>query len=427
MANTGTPTAGQRKGPARRGPGGGQKGGGQKAANSPKAEATDAPGGARKSLHLAPPATEAVPKRRHYGILLSFLLFVIVPSLLGALYLFARAADQYASYAAFSVVKEEVSSPLELFGGVTDIGGASSNDADILNEFIQSQELVETLDASMDLRTIYSKADGDPVFALGEDSTIEDLHSHWNRMVQVIYDPATRIINIRALAFTPDDAHAIAQAVLAESAALVEELSAVAQEDTTSFAREEVDRAVERLKEAREALTRFRSETQIVDPSADLQGQMGLLSNLEQQLAEALIETDLLRESTREGDIRLQQAERRIEVIQARIADERRNLGVGGTGGGEGDDYATLLSEFERLTVDREFAEQAYTAALAAFDTALAEARRKSRYLFAHIRPTTATSSQFPQREMLAALLALFLLAGWGIAVLIYYSVRDRR
>ena len=180
------------------------------------------------------------------------------------------------------------------------------------------------------------------------------------------------------------------------------------------------------LKSAREAMTEFRSRTQIVDPSADLQGQMGLLSTLEQQLAEALISADLLRESTRASDPRITQAERRIEVIQARIEDERRKLGVGG-GSGAGEDYATLLAEFERLAVDREFAEQAYTAALATYDQALAEARRKSRYLVAYIRPTLAEASKYPKTIELLAITGFVLTAIWGIGVLIYYSVRDRR
>jgi capsular polysaccharide transport system permease protein len=85
------------------------------------------------------------------------------------------------------------------------------------------------------------------------------------------------------------------------------------------------------------------------------------------------------------------------------------------------------VSEYERLQVDREFAEQAYVAALAAYDTALAEARRQSRYLAPYVRPTLAESSQFPERLTLLALVALFLTTGWAIAVLIYYSLRDRR
>ena len=112
-----------------------------------------------------------------------------------------------------------------------------------------------------------------------------------------------------------------------------------------------------------------------------------------------------------------------VAVIEARIADERRKLGRDG----DGEDYATRLAEYERLAVDREFAEQAYTAALAAYDQALAEARRKSRYLAAYIKPTLAQSSEFPRKEVLLGMVSFIVLSVWAIAVLVFYSVRDRR
>ncbi|WP_413718507.1 sugar transporter [Silicimonas sp. MF1-12-2] len=359
-------------------------------------------------------------------MLLSFSVVVVIPVLLAVAYLWMRSADQYASTVGFSVIKQEVSSPIEMFGGLADFTGVGVSDSDILYEFITSQELVETLDARLGLVEIYSKPSGDPVFGYDPTGTIEDLHDYWERMVRVFYDDSAGLITIRALAFAPEDARSIATGIFEESARLVDELSAIAQDDTTEFARLEVERAVERLKGARERLTAFRSENQIVDPSADLQGQMGLLSTLEAQLAEALISADLLRESTRESDPRIQQAERRIAVIEARIEGERRKLGVGHSGG-QGGDYATLLAEYERLAVDREFAEQAYVAALATYDQALAEARRKSRYLAAYIKPSLAQSSQFPNRPVIVGIASFFLLALWAIAVLAYYSVRDRR
>ena len=375
---------------------------------------------------LRPPAGPARPRARHLGIMGTFLLGVVLPFGLALWYLLAIAVDQYASTVGFSVRKEEVASPIELFGGIADVTSTGSSDSDILYEFIQSQEMVAAIEARLGISELFSKPDFDPVFAYDPSGTIEDLQDHWSRAVRISYDTSTELIEVRVLAFSPQDAQAIATAIFEESARLVDELSAIAQADTIAFAKEEVDRAVERLKSAREAMTEFRSRTQIVDPSADLQGQMGLLSTLEQQLAEALISADLLRESTRASDPRITQAERRIEVIQARIEDERRKLGVGG-GSGAGEDYATLLAEFERLAVDREFAEQAYTAALATYDQALAEARRKSRYLAAYIRPTLAEASKYPKTIELLAITGFVLMAIWGIGVLIYYSVRDRR
>ncbi len=361
-------------------------------------------------------------RRRHSWILLTFLTLVVAPVSATGFYLYRVAADQYASTVAFSVRKEEIASPVELFGGIADVASSGSSDSDILYEFIRSQEMVQAMERRLDLSAIYSRATGDPVFAYDPSGTIEDLLDHWHRMVRVSYDSTTGLIEVRALAFTPEDARAIATGIFAQSVALVEELSAIAQQDSIAFAAAEVERAVERLKTAREAVTAFRSRTQIVDPTADLEGQMGLLSTLETQLAEALISADVLRESTRATDPRITQAELRIEVIEARIADERRKLGHGG-----GDDYATKLAEYERLAVDREFAEQAYTAALATYDQALAEARRKSRYLAAYIKPTLAEASEFPRKEVLLGLVAFFLVSAWAIAVLVFYSVRDRR
>lgn len=372
------------------------------------------------SLPMAEPAR---PRPRHRGIAASFAGVVVLPLALAAWYLFWIAAPQYGSTVGFSVRKEEMNSPIEIFGGIADFSQSGSSDSDILFEFIRSQELVELLEARIGLSAIYSRPKRDPVFAYDPAGTVEDLRDYWARMVRVDYDTSTGLISVRALAFTPGDAQGVATAILEESARLVDELSAIAQADAIAFAKAELDRAVERLKAARESLTAFRSRTRIVDPSADLQGQMGLLSTLEAQLVEALIEADLLRESTRASDPRITQADRRIAVIETRIEDERQKLGRGG----EGEDYATLLAEFERLAVDRQFAEQAYTAALATYDQALAEARRKSRYLAAYVRPTRAEAAEFPQKPVILGLAAFFLAAGWAIAVLVYYSIRDRR
>jgi capsular polysaccharide transport system permease protein len=154
---------------------------------------------------------------------------------------------------------------------------------------------------------------------------------------------------------------------------------------------------------------------------------MGLLNSLEAQLAEAIIEMNLLRETTRAADPRIEQSERRIAVIEQLIEKERGKFGVGAGAKTGAQDYSTLVGEYERLVVDREFAEKAYVSALSTFDAAQAEARRQSRYLAAYTRPTLAERSLYPQRGLLTLLVAVFAFLTWAIVVLVYYSVRDRR
>jgi capsular polysaccharide transport system permease protein len=408
------------------------------------AQAVSAPGAARPvpvEPEKADPSVPATPApdflpaaqparlhARHWLLAASFLVMVMLPLAAAAWYLYARAVDEYASTVAFSVRREEQSSALEIFGGLSALSGSSSSsDTDVLYEFLQSQKLVEDLNAQLDLRGLWSgPRQQDPVFAFDPSGTIEDLVKYWNRMVQVNYDSASGLIEVRVLAFTSEDATRIAQGLFDQSASMVNDLSAVAREDAIGYARDDLEAAEDRLKVAREAVTVFRNKNQIIDPALDLQSQAGLLGTLQGQLAETLIELDLMRETASASDPRMTQLERRVEVIKSRIAAERDKLGIGVTEAGD-KVYADIVAEYERLTVDREFAEKSYVSALAAYDAAKAEARRKSRYLAAHVLPTKAESSRYPERSTILAVIGVFLFLAWSITILVAWSIKDRR
>ena len=371
------------------------------------------------------PASAARVRTRHYGVLFSFLLFVLLPAAATALYLWTYAVDQYASTVGFSVRKEESASPLDALSGLTTFGSSGSSDSEILYQFIQGQEIVGEIDKSIDLRAIWSKPANDPVFAYHAPGTIEDLMFHWSRMVNVSFDSASGLIEVRALAFAPEDATRIAQEIFDRSSEMINALSTIARADSIRYARQDLDEAVVRLKVARQALTSFRTKNNIVDPTADVQSQASLVGQLQSRLADEIIQLDLLKDTTKATDPRIVQAEQRIAVIENRIREQRGNLGIGAGGSGN-TELADVLSEYESLAVDRQFAETTYTAALAGYDGALAESRRQTRYLAAHVMPTAAEKSEYPNRIVLLLLISLFLATLWSIGVLVYYSLRDR-
>jgi len=208
---------------------------------------------------------------------------------------------------------------------------------------------------------------------------------------------------------------------------MINALNTVVRDDTMRYAVDDLEKTVERLKLARQALVKFRIETQIVDPEADIQGRMGVVNSLQQQLAQALIDHDLIAATIAQpDDPRLQQASRLIEVIRLQIENERGAIVHADVVSGVGD-YPTLIAEFENLTVEKEFAEKTYSLALTAFDLARSSAARQSRYLTAYVKPTFAQTAEFPQRIMMIVLLGVFMVLAWSISVLVYYSVRDRR
>ena len=376
-----------------------------------------------------PMARPAQMRRRHWGLLASFVLMVLAPLAAVVFYLWAVAEDQYISTAGFTVRSQESSGATDILGGVANFAGnTTASDSDILYEFIQSQEMVEAVDKTVPLRPHYSQRwPDDWAFSLWPDATLEQMIWYWQRIVGISYDSGSGLIEVQAVAFDSETAREITRAIVTESQIRINELNEQAREDAMRYAREDLDEALERLKGAREALTQFRTRTRIVDPAADIQGRMGVMNNLQQQLAEALIEYDLLRGTVGGSDPRLTKAKQHIDVIRERINIERQTFTSTNTDtGAVGEDYPSLISEFERLTVDLEYAEETYRAALTTLETARAEATRQSRYLATYIKPTRAQESEYPDRYLLSGLAGLFLLLTWSILALIYYSIRDR-
>lgn len=376
---------------------------------------------------VRPPAGPARLRSRHLGLLWSFVLMVLLPSAMISLYMWIIADDRYGSVSGFTVRQEEGAGASELLGGLSALTGSSlHSDGDILYEFVLSQTMVREIEARVGLRAHFGAHwESDPLFALWPDASIEDLEWFWRRIVRISYDRTSGLIDLRVVAFSPEKAREIAAEVLRQSTEMINRLNERARDDAMRYAEADLAEAVERLKSAREALTTFRTRTQIVDPAADIQGRMGVINNLQQQLAQALIAYDILDQNTTANDPRKLQSAREIKVIRERIARERESF-ASETGGARGEDYPRLIAEYEALQVDTEFAEESYRAALAALDVARANASRQSRYLATYIEPTLAQTSEYPDRLTIELLSALFLVLTWSVLVLVYYAIRDR-
>lgn len=425
------------------GQGGGGKGGGKRALQG-TAMAVNQTGGGQAGKTPAPVLVQPIARparmeKRHWGLAFTFLLIVLGPLMAIIFYLWTYAQDQYISTTGFTVRSQESGGATELLGGLAQFtGGSTASDSDILYEFIQSQEMVEAVNAKVNLRVHYSTPwpdtfwppsewSGDPAFAIWPDASIEDLVWYWQRIVGISYDSATGLTEVQVLAFDPNTAQMIASEIVRESQDRLNALNNQARNDAMRYAKDDLDESVALLKAKRAALTKFRTRTRIVDPAADIQARLGVMTNLQQQLAEALIAHDIQLITLKENDPRVNEERRRIKVIRDRIIIERQSFTNTNTETGAlGEDYATLISEFEALNVDLSYAEEGYRAALTAREVARDDVARQSRYLATYISPTRAQSSQYPERYILSGLTGMFLLLLWSILALVYYSIRDR-
>lgn len=379
----------------------------------------------RSTYVVAPAVQGATMQRRHWGLVILFALLVILPTAGYSWYLYARAADQYESDIGFGSRTESAPSTFDFLGALGGVGASSSSDMDILNQFIVSQELVSRVDAKLDLRKLFSKPKNDPLFSFPADGKIEDLVEYWKSMVVPSFDGSTGLMNIQVFAFDPQDAQNIAREVLNESTSIINELSKTAQEDSTRYSKEALEKAQKQMTEAQKALTEFRIKNHIVDPSTQLAGATQVITTLVQQLGAAEIDLDMLLGTVPNSDPRIGQLNRRIEVIQNRITEETSK--VGGLSDPNAAGYASLVSDYQNLQMEQDFASKAYLQALGAYDQAVNDAQHNTRYLATYLAPTLAESSTAPNRPLRIFLMALAGFLAWATLTMIYYALRDRR
>ena len=153
------------------------------------------------------------PRPRHWGLLASFALLV-----LAAVRWQRRPTSGPAPPTSTiprspsrSAPRRPAAAAAGLLGALTQIGTGTASDTDILFEYIRSQKIVEEIDAELDLRAIYNRADGRPGLRPRRRPLDRGAARRMAAHGRGDYDSSAGIIHVRANAFTPEDARAIAR------------------------------------------------------------------------------------------------------------------------------------------------------------------------------------------------------------------------
>lgn len=366
-------------------------------------------------------------KPRLSKLLWSFVLCVLLPIMAATAYYMTIATDRYAARAGFSIRGVDTSAGIDGIGAITGLAssGSTTSDSYIVLSYLASRELVEAVDAELDLRGAYAATDVDPLSRLEPDANAEEFVNYWQRRIRTQFDPTSGIIEFEVQSFSPEHAREIADAVLRLTQALVNDLSANARSDALRFAREEVELQEVRIRDALSAIRDFRASEQSVDPSASAALEIQLIASLESRLIDLNARISALRQTLDEDAPSMNALRRNAEALEAQITERRQAIGnnlfddVGMSA------VTQQLALYEELEVERSLVQQAYASALISLEQARRDADRQQRYLAIHLRPQAAQSAEYPRSLRNLLVLSFALVAAWGIGALITYSVRD--
>lgn len=330
-----------------------------------------------------------------------FLAAILLPTIVVLLYTAFWASPMYVSNSMFAIRSMDSGG----YGGGADlvsqfmIGGSSSTlgDSYLISNYVQSWDIFSKIDQELNLKNHYSDSGKDIVSRLNRDSTQVRILDYWRWAVGLTFDPDTGIIKCRVKAYSPEMAWRINQAVIEHSEALINEINRRGREDSLALAKAEVKLAEDRLSKAHAAVRTMREQTTILSPQSESETLHGVISTLEGQAARLAAELREAEAYMRSDSPTVQTLKRRLEGLNSQLGAERGKLsGLSLTGNQTMSYLSGVLSQFEDLQMEEEFARQHYSSAMTALENARIRNESKSRYLVAFEPPRLPDESRYP-------------------------------
>jgi capsular polysaccharide transport system permease protein len=353
---------------------------------------------------------------------------VALPTLLSIFYYGLIASDVYVSESRFVIRTAQRQASGAGLGALLQGSGLpgfqrSVDDAYAVQDFILSRDALKQLDTALGLRAAFSDPSIDRLSrfpALDLDDSFEGLHRYYQKRVEVSLDTASGIATLRARAFDATHALQMNTQLLEGAELLVNRLNDRARRDLIQFASAEVAAAETRAKEATLAVSRFRGERGVVDPEKQTMMQLQQLAKLQDELIAAKAQIAQLKAFAPDNP-QLSSLQLRVRTLQAEMDAE-----LGKVAGGSSS-LTGKAANFQRLALEREFAERNLAGALAAFEQARNEAQRKQLYLERIVQPSRPDVATEPRRVRAIASTLIFSFVVWGILTMLLAGIREHQ
>jgi capsular polysaccharide transport system permease protein len=356
-----------------------------------------------------------------------FVWMVVVPALLATIYWVFIASPIYVSQAQFIVRAPSSSSMPQANGLAAVLQGVglspAETDSFIIHDYVMSRDAIAALDAQHHLHDDFGRPGADFLSRFPrpfQQASFEQLAQEYPRFVNVDYNASTGISTLTVKAFQPHDAQEIANSLLDAGEALVNRLNDRADQDAIAETQREIKESESQLALAEQNLTDFRNRERLIDPTRSSAVNLDLMGKLQGEIATLRAERSSIAASAPQSP-ELPALDSRIHAYEQQAQDETTKMA------GETGSLAPMIGEYERLSLERDFAGKTVAAAAEAAEAARLEARRKRLYLERIANPILADSPTEPHRlnSILATLVSLLL--AYGTVSLILAGYREHR
>lgn len=360
---------------------------------------------------------------KHFGrVPVLFVVVVIFPTLLAAIYFGLLANDVYVSESRI-VVRAPDKPAQTAFGALLKTAGFTNASEEVyaITEYLESRDALKDANGKDLVRKAYGRESisiFDRFDPLGFDPSFEHLYRYFGNKLTVQNDTTTSVLTVSVRAYTPEDARAINVILLDHSERLINRLNDRGRQDLIGFAQKELLEAESTARQTAAQLAAFRNRTGVVDPEKQAQMQLELTSKLQDELIASRLQLQQVRQLAPDNP--------QIPLLEARVAQLERSItGELSKVTGNRTSLANNAARYEQLQIENEISGKRLTAAMTSLQEAQNEARRKQAYVERISQPNLPDEAIEPRR--LAGILSVFAISliVWGILSMLVASVRE--
>jgi capsular polysaccharide transport system permease protein len=359
---------------------------------------------------------------KRYGTFKLRVLFLLLFVLSTGYYLLVK-SELYESSAALVVrdlnEKSAAATGLSLLGA-----GVSSQmqDSKILEEYLQSPDVLAVLDAKFGLDAYYRSDALDVLSRLGKTEPKEELLKIYRDHLHVLYDEVSGILS---LSFTHTDSETARRVVAFLIERAEEQLNIYNDrnaEKQLAFVRSQVEKNRAALDASTAALEAYQNEHLMLDPAADAQTQSAIISELESALVQKRTEYNQMKRYMSDSSFDVIKLKNEIKEMQSSLKTARETLS-----GGDQERLNAVLFEYERLKAQAKFDEEVYKESLVQLEIARVDANKQAKSLVVLTEPNLPEGYSYPDKPQVFVTLLLVFFLGYGIVSLVLAIIKDHK
>ncbi|KAF7956282.1 hypothetical protein AWV80_38410 [Cupriavidus sp. UYMU48A] len=238
----------------------------------------------------------------------------------------------------------------------------------------------------------------------------------------VTYDDYSQILIVRAQAYSPDKAHAIADAMVRHGEQYMNQLDNQLAREQVEFVDAQIVGMRNRMQEARRDVLQYQNKHGLVSPKLTVESVSAVVAQLEQTRADLLARKQAMAGYLTANAPDMVQIVTEIDAVARQIGEQNARLASASNGG-----LNVLAEQQEQLESKAAMAESVYKAALAALERQRIEAVRKMKSVQILQNATLPDYPMEPRRIYNVTLSAIVVGLVTLILCLLIAIVRDHR